>query len=264
MFEHFLSVTAPCNPQLLRSSVHLLNLLQALEEVLPVVHHHLDTDVLHQNLLHLALLDDIAVAADVPQGRNPSTDRTRRAALAVLHRDTLGRLDAKDLAGMQIDGRIGLAGRLGQRGRRAEDPVGREEPVLVHFLDGRLDTPERARAHDRQLVLPVVVQLLQGLGRADAGLRLGLERRDDLVLLLQDVRVELVIAHLEAVLLLQRDHHAAEVLAHEVDEQLRARVALAEAMFFEDRVGERGARFEGELFRQDKCVVAVEEDVGDL
>ena len=69
---------------------------------------------------------------------------------------------------------------------------------------------------------------------------------------------------LEIELLLQRHHHAAEVLPHEVGEELRAGVALVDVEFGEDLVGEVGAGFEGEFFRQDEGVVAVEEDFGDL
>lgn len=69
---------------------------------------------------------------------------------------------------------------------------------------------------------------------------------------------------LEVEFLLQRYHHAAEVLSHEIGEELGPRVALVDVEFGEDLVGEVGAGFEGEFFRQDEGVVAVEEDFGDL
>ena len=53
----------------------------------------------------------------------------------------------------------------------------------------------------------------------------------------------------EVEFLLQRDDHAAEVLPHEVGEELGAGVALVDVEFGEDLVGEVGAGFEGEFFR---------------
>jgi len=63
---------------------------------------------------------------------------------------------------------------------------------------------------------------------------------------------------------LQAFEHAAEVLADEVFEELRAGVAVGETFFFEDLVGQIGAGLEGEGFGEDEGVVAVEEDVFDL
>jgi hypothetical protein len=67
------------------------------------------------------------------------------------------------------------------------------------------------------------------------------------------------------VFLLQADHHAAEVLPHEVFEQLFTRVVdILDVVLFEELVGEVGTGFEGEALGEDERVVAVEEDVFDL
>lgn len=69
---------------------------------------------------------------------------------------------------------------------------------------------------------------------------------------------------LEVELLLQGDHHAAEVLPHEVGEQFGTGVALVDVEFGEDLIGEVGAGFEGEFLGENEGVVAVEKDFGDL
>ena len=68
----------------------------------------------------------------------------------------------------------------------------------------------------------------------------------------------------EVELFLQVHYHAAEVLADEVIEELGAGVAVWDVIFGEDLIGEVGTSFEGEFFREDEGVVAVEEDFGDL
>jgi hypothetical protein len=66
------------------------------------------------------------------------------------------------------------------------------------------------------------------------------------------------------VLLLQANHHAAEVLADEVLEEAMGRVACLDAMLLEELVGQVAARFECEFLREAKSVVAVEQNVFDL
>jgi len=63
---------------------------------------------------------------------------------------------------------------------------------------------------------------------------------------------------------LQAAHHAAEVLADEGREQLRAGEALIDVVAFEDFVGELGAGSKGQFFGEDKGVVTVEEELCDL
>jgi hypothetical protein len=53
-------------------------------------------------------------------------------------------------------------------------------------------------------------------------------------------------------------------LADELAEELRACVAIWDGAGGENFVGELGAGFEGELFRKDERVIAVEEEGGDL
>lgn len=55
-------------------------------------------------------------------------------------------------------------------------------------------------------------------------------------------------------------HHAAKVLTDEFREELGAGVACGDVVGGEDFVGEVGAGFEGEGFREDEGVVAVEEE----
>jgi hypothetical protein len=66
------------------------------------------------------------------------------------------------------------------------------------------------------------------------------------------------------VLLLQAKHHAAEVLADEVLQEVMDRVACLDAMLLEKLVGQIAASFECELLRQAKSVIAVEQNVLDL
>jgi hypothetical protein len=53
-------------------------------------------------------------------------------------------------------------------------------------------------------------------------------------------------------------------LANEVFDQLITSVAIRNALFLKDGVGEVGTCFESKDFRQYKSVVAVEEEIGDL
>jgi hypothetical protein len=66
------------------------------------------------------------------------------------------------------------------------------------------------------------------------------------------------------VLLLQANHHAAEVLADKVLEEVVRRVVCLDAMLLEELVGQVAAGLECEFFREAKSVVAVEENVLDL
>ncbi len=63
---------------------------------------------------------------------------------------------------------------------------------------------------------------------------------------------------------MQGDDHSTKVLADKVREELGAGVALVNLVFSKNLVGEVGAGFEGELFRQDEGVVTVEEEFSNL
>ena len=66
------------------------------------------------------------------------------------------------------------------------------------------------------------------------------------------------------VFLLQGDHHAAEVLADEVDQELGSGVASIDLVLFEDLIGKFGAGFEGQFLGEDQGVVAIEKEFFDL
>jgi hypothetical protein len=94
-------------------NLRLLNLLEALRPLLPVVHDDLGVAGVSQCLGHLfhlllALLD--VVDTDVGDERNVGTHGSRGAGLAVLDGDALLRLDAELLAGVEVDGGIRLGG----------------------------------------------------------------------------------------------------------------------------------------------------------
>ena len=91
----------------------LLDLLEALLELLPVVHDGLGLALLGEgggHLLHLllALLD--VVDADVGDERDVGTHARGSAGLAVLDGDALLWLDAELLASVDVDGWVWLGG----------------------------------------------------------------------------------------------------------------------------------------------------------
>lgn len=96
-----------------------LNLLKRLGELLPVVHDghalgFLGKDLGHLLHLLLAILD--AVDADVADAGNAGAHGSRSTTLAVLDGDGLALLDTELLAGVVVDGRVGLGARGAQRG----------------------------------------------------------------------------------------------------------------------------------------------------
>ena len=74
----------------------------------------------------------------------------------------------------------------------------------------------------------------------------------------------LVLRHLEVVLLLEGHHHPTEVLTDEVDNELVASVAVSDVVLSKDLIGEIRACFERKLFGEDQGVVTVEQEVFDL
>lgn len=165
---------------------------------------------------------------------------------------------------MDVDGRVRFGGGLGERSSGAEDVIRIEVLVLADLFDGRLDATQGGRRHNRETVFTRLVELLEFLIAPFARPALFFQLGDDLIFLLLDVEFELLLGQLELVLGLQRDHHPAEVLADEILDQLLAGVAIAEAILFQDLVGKVSTGLEGQLFREDEGVVAVEEDVVDL
>ena len=244
-----------------RSRLHGLELRHALLEVVPVRHDHLGA-LLDEHLADVLGLLRVVVAAGVGDGGDASAHGAQGAAFAVLDGDALGRLHADLLHGEEVDGRVGLGGGRGQGAGGAEDVARWEVLVLPHLLDTRLDAAQRARADHGHLVLVLVA--LERLGGADARLRLLEQRGDDPVLLHAHVALALLVVEREAVLGLHAAHHAAEVLADEVDHQARAGVAVRDAVLGEDLVGQLRAGLEGQLLGEDERVVAVKQDLGEL
>ena len=85
-----------------QSASHLLNSLQALWELIPVLHHNLDAQSL-ESLGHLLLLFAASVAPNVANDRDTGTYGTQCPTLAVLHGDALPGFLADDLAGMEVN-----------------------------------------------------------------------------------------------------------------------------------------------------------------
>ena len=226
---------------------HALNRLQAFGELVPILHHDANAQPL-KRLRHLLLLLAAAVAPDVADGRNTGANGTQCPALAVLHRHALPRLLPNDLAGVEVDGRIGLGGRNRERSGGAEDVVFGEVFGLVDFFDAGHDAAERAGADDGEPVLLVLVQLVEFFGAADAGLGVLLQFGNYPVLFHGYVLLQFRAGDGEVEFLLQVHDHAAEVLADEVVEEFGTGVAVWDVIFGEDLVGEVGAGFEGEFF----------------
>ena len=153
MMQHILSQRAI-------QSRGFLDLLQALLKLAPVAHHNNGAALLLQHLRHLVLLFAL-VRAHIADQRDLRILGRRRPAPAVFNRHARRRLRTEHLARVQVDRRVGLAGRLGQAGRRAEHLVGVEVLVHADLADGRLHTAEGRRADDGHLVLLALVQLLE-------------------------------------------------------------------------------------------------------
>ena len=165
---------------------------------------------------------------------------------------------------MEVDGWIRLGRWHRQRGGGAEDVVFREVLGLVDFVDAGLDTAERTRADDGHAVLLGFVQLVKLLGAPHAGFGVSLQLGNHSVFFHGHILLHLRTGDREVELFLEVHNHTAEVLADEVIEELGTGVAVWNVVFGEDLVGEVGTSFEGELFREDEGVVAVEEDLSDL
>ena len=202
----------------------ILNLFKIGWELAPVRHDNLSARIL-QDLSHLRRLFGL-VATDVADDGDIGADGAHGAAAAVLDSDTLRGLDAELFHGVQVDGGVGLAGRLGERGCGAIDVVRVEVFVLADLFDAGFDAAEGAAGYDCHLVGLFAKELGELDVYSSARLELFLELGDDLVFFAEHVGLELVRRHLDAVLLLQGDHHAAEVLADEFGHQLWPSVFL--------------------------------------
>ena len=258
----------PC----LRSSLGLtslhrgLNLLDALREFLPVVHDDFSFALLGESLSHLLLfllsLFDF-VNANVSDEGNVGTHGSGGTGLAVLDSQALLGLDTELLASVEVDGRIGLAGRWGEGTGGGVDVFVLEEAHEVGSLQTGNDTGLGRRADDGHGVA-LGFDPLHLLSDTGAFLAFLGELLGDTSEFLGDIVVLLLRAHGEVVLLLEADEHVAEVVANEIFEQRVGGVAGIDAVFLHDLIGEVRTSLEGQTLRLAQRVVAVEEDVFNL
>jgi hypothetical protein len=240
-----------------------LNRGHAALELGPVNHDGTHADIF-EHLFHFLLLLCSLVTPNIADGWDSCPDSTGGSALAVLDSNTLAGLDSDLLAGKDVDGRVGLGRRFWQRGSRTENVVWWKVFFLADFLDRRLDSSDGRRGHNSHAVLLGCCQFVELGHDTLAGLGLLLQGRNHSSQLLTDVMLKLTIRESEIVLLLKRNHHAAEVLAHKVVEKSWPRVAVWNAFGFEDLVGQIGTGFKGQLLGQHKGVVTVKKDFFDL
>lgn len=135
---------------------------------------------------------------------------------------------------------------------------------LIDLVDTGLDPTQSTGADYGHAILLGFVQLLELLAAPDTGLGIPLQLGDHSVFFHGYVFLHIRAGDLEVVLFLEVHNHAAEVLADEFIEELGAGVAVGNVVLGEDLVGEVGAGFEGEFFRENEGIVTVEEDFCDL
>ena len=198
-----------------------LDLFEALLKVLPVVHDDGALCVIGEHLLHLlhlvfALLD--IVDADVADARDVGAHGRGGAALAVLDCDGFFRFDAELLAGVEVDLRVWLAAGWIEAGGGGVDVLVGEVLHQVGLLERGHDA-RLGRSADHGHRITLLLQLLELLGHARARLSLFIEFLNHFAQFGFHVVLKLLWFHGEVVLLLQTDHHAAEVLADKVLEQ---------------------------------------------
>jgi hypothetical protein len=250
------------------TAVHLqrLDLLEALGELLPIVHDDSCLALLCEelgHLLHLLLALLNTVDTNVANEGNASTHGSSGAALAVLDGDSILVGNAELLAGKVVDGGVGLAGGLLHGSGCAEDVL-----VLEVVVDSRLlDTGDNAglgRGADNGHRVALLLSPLKLLGNTRARLALLAQLGSDGAELAVNISINLLGGHGEAMLLLETDEHATEVVANKVFEELVDSVSLGLAPLLKDLVGQVGASLEGKTLRQAEGVVAVEQNVLDL
>lgn len=136
-----------------------------------------------------------------------------------------------------------------------------EEAVQVGLAE-RSNNTALCRSADDGHGVTLLLEPLELLSHAGALGCLLAELLGDGAKLGLDKLLELLVGHLEVVLGLESEKHAAEVVANKVLEEALGRVALVvDAMLLEDLVGELGAGLKGEVLRLAEGVVAVEQDV---
>ncbi|TLS27882.1 hypothetical protein PpBr36_01597 [Pyricularia pennisetigena] len=234
-------------------------LQSTLGELAPVPHDGACAGDVLQSLLHLGL-EGILVRAHVANRLDAGPAGARGAALGVLDGDALFGREAQLLHGVQVDGRVGLAGGRVDAGSGAVDAVAK---VLFEadLLQAGVEPAARAARHHGHCVLARLVQRLELLYDALARDESLLELADDDLLLAFDVDLKLVGRQFHAVLLLQRQQHAAKVLADKLlDQRLARERGNVETLDLADLVDEACTALKGELFGQHERVVAVKEE----
>lgn len=216
-----------------------LDELHALFELGPVGHDYLDSK-LGEALAHL-LPHILVVATNVADDRHAGADGRESTGLAVLDGHSLGGGFLAVLQGMQVDSWVGFGSRLIQRGGSTEDLIMIEVLILVDLLDGGAYATQSGRGDDSETVLLRCEKLVQLISGADTGLGFCLQLGNDLVLLFRDVGLQLILLHLEFVLGLEGDHHAAEVLADKILDELVAGVSVGNAALLQDFICKVGA-----------------------
>lgn len=239
---------------------------QALLELFPVIHDGLRLALLRQHLghvLHLLPAFFDAVDTDVGNQWDARSHGGGGAASTVLDCDALLRFDPEFLAGVQVNLRVRFARRRVEAGGRAVDVFQRKVLVDADLLQGRDDTRFGAGAHHRHRVSLLLEPLqLFWCTRARGGLLTELLRhRAQLAL---DIVIQLLIRQLEVVFFLQPQQHASKILAHEILEETVDVIPGRYAMLFEKLVGQVRTGFESQSLREDKSIIAVEENVFDL
>jgi hypothetical protein len=254
------------SPLQLRGSNVLLDLLEALWPLLPVVHDNDSLGLLGQelgHLVHLLLTIFDSVNTHVGNAWDTGTHGSGGTALAVLDGDDFRRLDAKLLAGVKVDLRIWL-GRWWVEGSGSTVDVLIWEVVIdTDLLDGGNYSGLGAGGDDAHLIA-LLLSPLHHLWGTWAWLALLGELGGDGTEFTINVLVNLLGFHLEVVDFLELVAHASEVLADEGLEELVDRVGVVDVVLLEDLIAELGAGLEGEEFGECEGVVAVEKDVGDL
>ena len=252
---------------LVRGLVISLNSLDAVLEILvPIVHDGLGLALFGQDLGHVVhslrgFLD--AVDADIADEWDTSPHGSGSTRLAVFDSEALLRLDTKLLTCIEVDLGVGLAGGRVERGGSTVDLLIREVLAEADLVKRGNDTRFGRGADDGHWVA-LRLEPFQLVSCTWAFLALLRELGSDGTELLVDVLLDLVLWHLEVVLLLEVGDHASEVLAYEVFKELVDGVAFFLAILLKKLVGEVCASFEGETFREAEGVVAVEKDVLDL
>ena len=249
-----------------RAPSRSLDFPQTLLELRPMIHNDDGAAFLlehlgHRLLLFLALLK---IRRNISNQRDLSVFCCRRTAFTVFNSHALPRLHTDDLASMQINSRVRLAGWLLQTCRSTEDMVTWKVVVHVRLLDARDDTRQGARANDSKTIFPALLQLLQF--HYDTLARLGglIQLLYDGPKLAIDVLVEFVLGQLEIIHFLQTEHHTPEILADEGGEKLWASETVRNTLGFENLIGDFGAGLESKRFGKNEGIITIEENFFDL